>query len=185
MNKKTTYVFHLDDIEIFDYPFECSFAAKNRSISVEDIKDVDCSFLPPVIRLVNNELIFVFANHKDELLLFCERNKISNIKRKDLWSFILEPFLDTEFSDRTKEQCYSILNEFGINKELCDHLRDELSPRMIAYNFESCLWEWVNLGLYDALSASCGMLSGEKHKLNKNDFEKFYWYSMDIALKSF
>ena len=75
------------------------------------------------------------------------------------------------------------LNSCGISEAECQALRREVAARMFAYNFLSCLWEWVHLGLPDLLHASLGYLSGEKHRLSAHDFEVFYFRAMDIALE--
>ena len=116
---------------------------------------------------------------------FYERNKISQCDVTDVWGIINEPFLDTEHDDEFIEWQYAKLEKCGISREDCECLRQEVSERMFAYNFDSMLWEWVHLGLCDVLWASIGILSGDKFRLPLSDFEEFYWRAINIALKGF
>ena len=172
-------------IEIIKYPFKCSHVCKNRIITTNYIIEVAKSFLPPVIRTIANELIFISAEMKTPLLDFCMKNNLPVVSRLDIWSAILDPFLDTEHSDKYKKRSINLLNDYGITVSICDDLRKEVARRMIAYNFESCLWEWGHLGFFDVLCASCGILSGEKYRLPDDKFSEFYFRSMEIALKCF
>jgi hypothetical protein len=183
------YQIYDDYIAFTEYPFKCSSAYKNGAIHATDIAEAVDSFFPPVIRTTGNELIMIpYLKEKSDtnaLLLFCERNNIAVNKRTDIWEMILDPFLDTEHSEEYIEASYNTLDKYGITRTECKEIRREVKDRMFAYNFESCLWEWFHLGLYDVLNAGCGILSGEKHRLSDNDFEKFYFKAMNIALKGF
>jgi hypothetical protein len=176
-------------IDFTKYPFKCSLAYKNGIINASDIVEAVECFFPPVIRTISNELIMIpYLEEKSDMkpfLLFCERNNIAVNKRIDIWGMILDPFLDTEHSKKYIEATYDTLDKYGITRIECDEIRREVNDRMFAYNFESCLWAWCHLGLYDVLNASCGILSGEKHRLSDNDFEKFYSKAISIALKGF
>ena len=186
---KINYEICGDFIKFTDYQFKCSAAYKNGTIKASSIIEAVDFFYPNTIRTIDDELIMVPKLDKktdaNQLLLFCSDNGIPVNKRIDIWDMILDPFLDTEHSEEYVEKTYETLEKYGIARAECNALRQEVSARMIAYNFESCLWEWVHLGLYDVLNASCGILSGEKHRLSDKDFEEFYRKAMNIALKSF
>jgi len=47
---------------------------------------------------------------------------------------------------------------------------------MIKYNFDTMLWEWVDLDLFDVLRAM-------RVKYDAAEFNKFYWEAMRIALR--
>jgi len=132
---------------------------------------------------INNEFIFPSNDDNGALLSFCDKNAVPVIDRVDVWSYILECFLDTELTEKSKHYSYMMLNSCGISEQDCYSLRKEVAERMIAYNFTSYLWEWCYLGLFDLLCASAGILSGEAHRLSDSDFERFYFKTMDIALK--
>jgi hypothetical protein len=183
------YRIYNDYIHFTKYPFKCSSAYKNGIINASDIAEAVDSFFPPVIRTISNELIMIpYLEEKSDtnpFLLFCTRNNIAVNKRPDIWEMILDPFLDTEHSNEYIEANYDTLDKYGVTHIECAEIRREVNARMFAYNFESCLWEWFHLGLYDVLNASCGILSGEKHRLSDEDFENFYFKAMGIALKGF
>ena len=178
---------HKNYINFIEYPYKCSAAYRNKKIEASEIIEAMEFFCLNTIRTIDGELIMIPKpkESKNPLLVFCRENDISVKKRKDIWGMILEPFLDTEHSQEYIERTYTTLEKHGIDRKECNALRQEVSERMIAYNFESCLWEWVRLGLYDVLNASCGILSGEKHRLSDTDFETFYKKAMVIALKGF
>ena len=151
--KDLIYKVHGDYIEFIEYPYKCSLAYKNGKISTADIIDVAGNFFPPVIRTVNNELIIMVFTSEDDgedkkLPRFYTDNNIK-VRRDtiDIWDCILEPFIDTEFSEEHKERTSSLLEKYGISRAECDAIRQEVSNRMIAYNFTSGLWDWFHLGL--------------------------------------
>ena len=170
-------------IEYLEYPFKCSYAFQHKTITATSIQEMVQTLGRPAICINNNEFIFLSKEDKDSLLSFCEKNAVPVIDRVDVWGYILECFLDTELTERSKQYSYMQLNNCGISEQDCYSLRKEVGQRMIAYNFTSCLWEWCYLGLFDLLCASTGILSGEAHRLSDKDFERFYFKTMDIALK--
>jgi hypothetical protein len=172
-----------DRIEYFNYPFKCSHVVNNKIVLASDIQEMVENFSPPSIRIKQGEFVFISAADKDSLITFCNSNGIPVVKIVDVWSRILDEFLDTEFSEECLQKSYKQLDICGVSRQECNDLRKEVAARMFAYNYTSCLWEWVYLGLYDLLGASIGKLSGEEHRLNDQDFEKFYFKAMDIAFK--
>ena len=170
-------------IEYLEYPFKCSYAFMHKIISASSIQEMVQTFGRPALCINNNEFIFLSKDDNDALLLFCERNDIPVIIRVDVWGYILECFLDTELTEKSKQYSYKQLNNCGISEQECYSIRKEVSQRMIAYNFTSCLWEWCYLGLFDLLCASTGIFSGDAHRLRDKDFERFYFRTMDIAFK--
>ena len=176
-------------IEFTQYPYKCSAAYTNKIINASIIAEAVDFGYPNTIRTISNELIFVpknnFKTNENQFILFCNNNDIPVNKRTDIWDMILTPFLDTKQTNEDIENTYKTLERYGIDRIECNALRQEVSARMISYNFESGLWDWVHLGLFDVLDASCGILSGEKHRLSDKDFELFYFKAMNVALKSF
>jgi hypothetical protein len=103
------------------------------------------------------------------------------VERVDVWSLILEPFLDTEFDEQHKQRTLVMLQNNEVSRELCDALRQEFGPAMYHYNFATFLWDWVHLGLYDLLSA---IELGPRATLpwrHGRSFASFYWEAMEIA----
>jgi hypothetical protein len=167
--------FGSDYLEFSDYPFEHSIAFTKPIITAGDIINICVNSAPPTVR-VGNELLFISAVNKEELAGFAERNKIKCSDRVDLWEFILEPFLDTEFTDARKEFLYCVLEKYEVDRKTVDYLRETVKKQMMKYNFDTMLWEWVSLGASDVLQAM-------KPKLPSSEFNSFYQQVMDIALR--
>jgi len=178
---KKEILFTDEGIEFSGYIFSPSSVYPCGIIKYSDIKEILPDFFPPEIRTHSGEILFVSAPYKEELKRVAEKNNIPLNSRADLWSLILEPFLDTEFSDESKEITLTILESNGVSRKLCEELRREAGEAMYAYNISSGLWEWIHLGLYDLLSAFRGYLSGEEFKMPENEFKEFYWRAMEIA----
>ncbi len=163
-----------DFLQIDDYPFQPSIAYGQTRILVDTIDEIDIESYPPTIK-VKNELIFLTSEKRDELKEFARRNNLRTVKRPDIWGWILEPFLDTEFTKETDERLTRLLNEYGLTKETVDSIRKEVKTQMLKYNFDTMLWEWGGLGAEDVLKAM-------RTKYGENDFKEFYDRVMEIAL---
>jgi hypothetical protein len=163
-----------DELIISDYLFEPSIAFRKPNIQVSQITDIDLNAYPPTVR-VGDEVIFLSSQHKDNLRLFAYANQIPITERPDIWSWILEPFLDTEFTNDTNERVNHLLRRYGLDENAVTELRNEIKIQMLKYNFDTMLWEWVNLGANDALSAM-------RTKYESNVYSDFYWRVMKIAL---
>ncbi|MGB3342576.1 MAG: hypothetical protein WBA61_01560 [Aequorivita sp.] len=163
-----------DFLQIDDYPFQPSIAYGQTKIFVDTIDEIDIESYPPTIK-VKDELIFLTSEKRDELKAFARRNDLRTVKRPDIWGWILEPFLDTEFTKETDERLTRLLNEYGLTKETVDSIRKEVKTQMLKYNFDTMLWEWGGLGAEDVLKAM-------RTKYDEEDFEEFYDKVMKIAL---
>jgi hypothetical protein len=163
------------------YPFAPASVYPGGVVSCSDIREALPEMWPPEIRTQSGEVLFVPATQKDQLLAAAARHALPIVRRIDVWALILEPFLDTEFSEQSQQRTIEILHENGISRELCEALRQEFEPAMYHYNFATFLWEWVHLGLYDLFSAmssvSSNLLAGRKGR----SFATFYWEAMEIA----
>lgn len=167
--------FYADSLALNNYPFDNSFLSGNSTISSKNILNICIKSAPPTIR-VDNELIFISAKNKQELAEFADRNKISLSDRVDLWDWILEPFLDTEFTDEHKERIYKLLEKYELSRQTVDHIRETVKGQMMKYNFDTMLWEWGMFGALDVLQAM-------RPKLSSRDFNSFYKQVMEIALR--
>lgn len=171
------------EIVFHNYKFPCVSVYPNGSIKYSEINELIENFFPPVIRTVNDDLIFINQKTKNSLIEILKTKNIPVVSRLDTWSFILEPFLDTDFSEKTKQLCYERLEECSITKIECDKLRKKVQKMMFSYNFDSGLWDWTYLGLYDLFCASNGILASNKYKMKLEKFEVFYNEAVEIALK--
>lgn len=191
-NEEIVYKVRDDHIEFIDYKYKCSSVCKNNRLYPADIIDVAELPFYPHIRTASNELILMQCDAEkgkggeyDKLPSFFADNEIRVREAADIWGMILEPFVDTEHSDSYLREIIDTLEKHGISRKEVSSIRREVRARMLAFNFESGLWEWVHLGLDDVLDASMGKISGEMHWLPDADFEKFYWRAMEIAIKGF
>ena len=176
-----------DFIKIENYPFEPSVAfgahqgwlwskmgrSRQAVFRADQIDDIDCKF-NPAIRM-NDELISLPDTMKSELKNFAQRNGIKTVERLSVWSWILEPFLDTEYTNETDQRCTRMLENCGLTADQVQSLRKEIETQMLKYNFDTMLWEWCFLGLDDVLRAM-------RTKYNRDEFRDFYKRAMSIAL---
>ncbi len=167
--------FDMESLTFKNYPFDNSFVSVSPKITSRDIVNICIKSAPPTIR-IGNELIFISAEHRQELSAFADRNKISLSDRVELWDWILEPFLDTEFTEEHKERLYILLEKYDLDRPNVDRLREIVKDQMMKYNFDTMLWEWGMFGALDVLQAM-------KPKLNPKDFNSFYKQVMEIALR--
>ena len=165
---------HSDQIEIINYPFEPSIAYRQSNFMFNQIDEIDLKATPPTIR-IQDELIFLTAEKKADLEKFANQNNIKIIERQGIWEWILEPFLDTEYTIEKDQNLSILLENYGIGAHYLKFLRTEVEEQMYKYNFETMLWEWVALGASDVLMAM-------RTKYNQEKFKDFYREVMNIAL---
>jgi len=163
-----------DFLKIENYPFEPSIAYGQTIFKTNQIDDIDFKSYPPTFR-VGNELIYLTSEKKVELEEFATRNNIKTIERPMIWGWILEPFLDTEFTTETDQRLTKHLENYGLTADHVKSLRAEVETQMLKYNFDTMLWEW---GGFDALD----VLKAMRTKYKKEVFDNFYRRVMEIAL---
>jgi hypothetical protein len=173
-----------DFLKIGNYPFEPSIAYRQKVFTPDQIDDIDLLAYPLTIR-INDELIFLTGaanatlprKYGSEIRSFAKRNNIKSVERREVWGWILEPFLDTEFTPENDQKATQVLESYGLTTDQVKSLRAEVETQMLKYNFGSMLWEWCHLGTYDVLKAM-------RPKYNKDEFRDFYQRVMAIALLS-
>lgn len=163
-----------DFLKIENYPFEPSAAYRQSIFRPDQIHDMDIKSHPPTFR-TGRELIFLNTDQKAELKNFAERNAIKTVERPMVWEWILEPFLDTEFTAETDQKLTDILEKSGLTADRVKALRAEVEEQMLKYNFDTMLWEWCGFDASDVLRAM-------RTKYKKEAFKDFYQQVMDIAL---
>ncbi|TDT45612.1 hypothetical protein CLV90_2702 [Maribacter spongiicola] len=160
------------DIIISEYPFEPSIAYPTAVISAMDIECMAVDFTVCKIH-VKDDIIFASAEHKEKLKQFAESNNIRLITQSWNWDWILEPYLDTEFTKENERRALERLLENGFTANEVDTIREEVKNQMYAYNFDTMLWDWCSLSLPDVL---CAM----RAKYNKEQFRDFYKRALEI-----
>jgi hypothetical protein len=163
-----------DFLQIERYPFEPSIAYGQKIFRADQIDDIDFNSYPPTIK-VGDELIFLTREKKEELQEFAKRNNIEILERPMIWGWILEPFLDTEFTPETDQSLTKLLENYGLTTEQIKSLRAEVETQMLKYNFDTMLWEWRGFDASDVLKAM-------RTKYNKSEYQDFYKRVMKIAL---
>ncbi|MFV0530674.1 MAG: hypothetical protein ACK5MD_04475 [Flavobacteriales bacterium] len=163
-----------DFLKIENYPFEPSIAYEQTIFKTSQIDDIDFKSYPPTFR-VDNELIFLTSEKKVELEEFAKKSNIKTIERPMIWGWILEPFLDTEFTTETDERLTNLLENYNLTADQVKSLRAEVETQMLKYNFDTMLWEWGGFDASDVLRAM-------RTKYRKEEFEDFYRRVMEIAL---
>jgi len=159
-------------IEISDYPFEPSIAYPRKIIKAKEIDFINVDF--GVCKIyVAEDLVFISAERKEELKEFAENNNIKLIEHSWNWDWILEPYLDTEFTKETEQRVLEKLIENGIVESEVDQIRTEVGEQMYKYNFDTMLWDWCSLGLTDVLSAM-------RVKYDRNEFRVFYKRAIEL-----
>ncbi|TVT25206.1 hypothetical protein FNH05_32205 [Amycolatopsis rhizosphaerae] len=170
-----------DRILFLRYDFPGATVHPTGTLTAGQIRDADWELWRPEIRTTLGETLFVPHEQQAELKQFCLRNDIAGKQRLDIWSDLLEPFLDTEFSPEHVQATDNRLRQAGLSCEEAAGIRRRLTPLMHAYNFDSMLWEWVDLNLYDLLSAATGPLVAPGIQAALGDLAEFYGWAMEIA----
>lgn len=131
------------------YPFPRG--GRPSRIPAESLGELCVGWWPPAVRTREGEYLFVPAVQARELADFASRNGIPFADRADLWSFILEEFLDTEFSPESQEGTLRYLESNGVSRAETQAMRELVGKRMLALT--AMTWEWMHYGLYDVLVA--------------------------------
>jgi hypothetical protein len=173
--------FRDDGVAFRAYPFAPASVYPSGVVSYSAVREVLPEMWPPEIRTHSGEVLFVSATQKDQLLAAAARQALPLVERVDLWALILEPFLDTEFDQPNQQRTLRRLQENGVDRELCEALRQEFGPGMYHYNFATFLWEWVHLGLYDLFCAVSSVPSNLLPWRQNRSLAAFYWEAMQIA----
>lgn len=170
-----------DGIEFRHYPFPPASVYRRGRIPYSQIRDFDPSAAPPEIRTVAGETLFISAEQKEELTQAATAAGLTIYRRVDVWDMLLEPFLDTEFSDEHEEQTLALLEKHGITRSETSSIRTSVAQKMLSYN--SIAWEWCHLGLYDVLLAMKTPWDGLSlfGKRGTKRYQSFYWHAMELA----
>ncbi|MFV1449376.1 hypothetical protein VBZ51_09530 [Maribacter sp. HS] len=163
-------------IEITDYPFEPSVVYPSASIAAHEIDAISLEF--GVCKVyVKDDIVFVSAEKKKELAHFTKVHNLKLIPYSWNWDWLLEPYLDTEFTKENEQRVLERLLENGFTTTEIDAIRAEVKKQMYAYNFDTMLWDWCSLSLSDVLSAI-------RAKYNKVQFRDFYSRALEIEKRS-
>lgn len=172
------------EIRFTDYPFAGASVYPDGVIAVSEIADADPRAIPPQLHTVAGETLFVLAADRPVLDEFCRRNEIAVRRDPDIWGDLLEPFLDTAFDAEVQRTTETRLHRAGLSHAEIVAIRGRVERAMMSYNFDSMLWEWTYLGLYDLLSAANGVLVRPAAQATLGDPAQFYRWAMRIAART-
>ena len=124
-----------------------------------------------------SELLLVSRTHLDALQKICQRHDIPLVQRYDVWSDLLDPFLDTEFSLDSQKANIQRLKEHGslTDDEIID-LRKKVEGKMVRHT--ALTWEWQHYGLADLLAVMKPKLG-----FGRERWAEFYGEVMEISLR--
>ena len=169
-------------IRLPDYPYPPASCVATGVVEWSRVTSIDSTALPPEVR-TEREILFVPAALRDSLIEASSRHGVADICYVDIWALLLEPFLDTSFTEDDEQRTQQRLLANGVPGEEVARVRSEVSECMRRYNLDSALWDWCHLGLKDVLDAHRGRLAGETCRLDEEAFARFYWAAMELALR--
>ncbi len=172
------------EIRFVDYPFVGASVYPDGVIAASAIADADPAAIRPQLRTAAGETLFVHAEHRPALDEFCRRNAIPVHRRLDIWADLLEPFLDTWFDVADQQATEARLHRAGLSPAEITEIRARVERAMMSYNFDSMLWEWVHLDLYDLLAAANGILVRPEARATLGDPAELYRWAIRIADRS-
>ena len=161
------------------YPFPPSAAHDRTLIPWTAVRDGDPEAAPPEVRLATGETLFVTATQKTDLAAALAQVGIVVVRRPDAWHWLLEPYLDTSFTEAEEEATLARLEEAGVARAEAEAIRATVGRFVLAYN--AVLWDWVHLGLNDLLVARRSPFTRIMRRVRGESFAKFYWWAMEIA----
>ncbi|KAB8142222.1 hypothetical protein F8S13_14615 [Chloroflexia bacterium SDU3-3] len=168
-------------IQFAHYPFQPASVYPDGLLAWADVREVVIQAFPPEVRTRQGEVLFVEKASEAELVDAALQRGLPCVRRVDVWSLLLDPFLDTEFDDAVKAGTARTLAECGIAPDEQEAIRARFSALMISYNFDTMLWEWVHLGLYDLLYACDLAAAGGLRCGPPGDMAAIYWDAMRLA----
>lgn len=156
----------VDGLHFEDYPFEPAFAFPAGKVGIDLIQEVNLGY-PSQVRLKEGDILFVPGDGKEALITCINRYDVPVVRRLFIWDALLEPFLDTWEEQGAIDRQFVWFEKIGLPRGVVDAWRREVAVAMVAYNFGTHLWEWVQLGLYDVLTA-------QRARLSRRAFDDFY-----------
>ena len=168
-----------DAIRIYGYRYPPASVFPYGEIAYEQISDIDPS--KRQITIKDNEILFVGS--EESLTLLCAERSVPSVRRVDVWSLIVEPFLILGLDDEHAERTLQTLEENGISRRETARLRAFLEDDMISHNnfyseaYENDMREVLNVEFSKLLLSSW-------NRLRRDEFREFYWQFMEIALRA-
>lgn len=151
------------------YYFKHGYLKNKKELPYDIIEEFRINTTPTTAKINGNELIFLLGIKDDVLLAIANNQDIKVVEPRDNWTWICEPFLDTEVDEEEHQGLFESLADSGIPEKEVVQIREKISSKMLSLT--SATWEWAYYGQYDVLNQFM-FLS-----------EKTYWWTMEIALR--
>ena len=164
--------FEAGHIAFLRYPFMKH--NRGRTIPAEEISEVVVGFVPPCFRTVDGEYLFVRASDLEALVDFSEDHDIPFKQRVDIWSMILDPFLDTALDEDYLANTAAVLEENGVSDTEIEEMRKTVGTRMRLLTYRT--YEWGYYGLFDVLEQMSALTFTTGWA-----FDRFYDHAMALA----
>lgn len=159
-----------DHLIIRGYPFP---ERSTRTIAAQECEEI-VDWFPFAIFLKNGDIVFVPRPQAEAVTAFANAHNITITRRVDLWSLLLDPFLDTEFDKDWYERTDEILLEHGLTADYTTSMRDRVRKPML--RLTALTWEWQYYGLYDVLTATAPIFRKSSRR-----WQNFYTEALEIA----
>jgi len=156
-----------------DYPFRPASVFPSGAVTAGQVAEVNLES-PSQVRLKSGEILFVGHSDKSALLSFVNRFDVPRRRRLAVWGALLNPFVDTTFTQSEIDGEFHWLESLGLDRETVTRWRREVTIAMVAYNFGTMLWDWAGLGLYDVLRA-------QQAHVGRSEFARFHARAMTLA----
>lgn len=166
-----------DRLIISDYKYPSSLVYKKGEILFKDIQEI--CFSGPIRILVNSELIFISKMYEDIIKKIVQQKRILVKDRYDIWTSILAPFSD----DGVSVDDEKLLEKYKISS--VDIKKFRMRYRILrCFQIINVFPGWQpDFTHYDYLESvyilSLVPIFGKKL------FNRLYWESMEIALKTY
>ena len=177
-----------DKIIFNDYPYKPSSVCKSNGVLLA--KDIVAYItLPNAFVVVNRhlgapfyELIAMRYATSDEIATFAKRNGLRKLNHTDNWIYLLEEYLDTEYSQETHENFMERLRKNGFLAQEITAIKAK-EGKMVDW-CNGFAWEWIMLDVFYLLHFELHNPKGKiKYLLFPKKFDDFYKRAMTIALK--
>jgi len=129
------------------YPFPTK---RTRTIDRDACEHI-VTWYPYALFLTDGDIVFLPRDQAQQVTQFAEATSLEFVDRTDVWSLLLDPFLDTEFSKEEQARSLATLKSCGLSADRVEDIRKRVDARMMRLTVLS--WEWQYYGLYDVLGA--------------------------------
>ena len=165
-------------------PYKPSKFYQKAIINHHEIECIINGYMWPAIKTKTNEIFIFQYSDEDKVILskYAQENNIPIIDYQDIWSDILEPFLDTEYTKEIEKVVNERLKRNDLKETEVSRIRTEIQEMMDDYNINSGLWDWVNLNMNDLLDACIGTIN-KKIRMTEEYFKEYYWFAMSVQEK--